>query len=151
VESFPAETVAILEAGHEVAHHSYAPVDPSTQTATEERADMERAWEALERVGVRPLGFRSPSADLFEATSPRWLARNPSSVSGGVLASTGSTWQRSGSCRSEKCGWEVAGRLTPADWKELAIPVEKEGGWPLPADCRAGPLDWPPVDSLARV
>jgi peptidoglycan-N-acetylglucosamine deacetylase len=68
VESFPAETVAILEAGHEVAHHSYAPVDPSTQTATEERADMERAWEALERVGVRPLGFRSSSADLFEAT-----------------------------------------------------------------------------------
>jgi peptidoglycan/xylan/chitin deacetylase (PgdA/CDA1 family) len=68
VESFPAETEAILDAGHEVAHHSYAHLDPSTQTAAEERADMERAWQALERVGVRPLGFRSPSADLSEAT-----------------------------------------------------------------------------------
>jgi peptidoglycan/xylan/chitin deacetylase (PgdA/CDA1 family) len=68
VESFPAETEAILEAGHEMAHHSYAHLDPSTQTAEEERADMERAWQALERVGVRPLGFRSPSADLSEAT-----------------------------------------------------------------------------------
>jgi peptidoglycan-N-acetylglucosamine deacetylase len=68
VESFPGETEAILEAGHEVAHHSYAHLDPSTQSADEERADMERAWEVLERVGVQPLGFRSPSADLSEAT-----------------------------------------------------------------------------------
>jgi peptidoglycan/xylan/chitin deacetylase (PgdA/CDA1 family) len=68
VESFPGETEAILEAGHEVAHHSYAHLDPSTQSADEERADMERAWQVLERVGVQPLGFRSPSADLSEAT-----------------------------------------------------------------------------------
>jgi peptidoglycan-N-acetylglucosamine deacetylase len=68
VESFPEETTSILEAGHEVAHHSYAHVDPSMQAADEERADMERAWATLERIGVRPLGFRSPSADLSEAT-----------------------------------------------------------------------------------
>jgi peptidoglycan-N-acetylglucosamine deacetylase len=68
VESFPGETEAILEPGHEVAHHSYAHLDPSTQSADEERADMERAWQVLERVGVQPLGFRSPSADLSEAT-----------------------------------------------------------------------------------
>jgi peptidoglycan-N-acetylglucosamine deacetylase len=68
VESFPRETEAVLEAGHEVAHHSYAHLDPSTQTADEERADMERAWRALEGMGVEPLGFRSPSADLSPAT-----------------------------------------------------------------------------------
>src|SRR5439155_23631469 len=66
VESFPAETEAILEAGHEVAHHSYAHVDPSTQTRKEERADMERALAALDRIGVRPPGFRAASADLSE-------------------------------------------------------------------------------------
>ena len=68
VESFPHETEAILAAGHEVAHHSYAHVDPSGQTRAEEEADMERAWGALERIGVTPLGFRTPSADLSEST-----------------------------------------------------------------------------------
>jgi peptidoglycan-N-acetylglucosamine deacetylase len=68
VESFPGETGAILEAGHELAHHSYAHLDPSTQAPEEERADMERAWATLERIGVTPLGFRSPSADLSQAT-----------------------------------------------------------------------------------
>ena len=68
VESFPAETASILEAGHEVGHHSYAHIDPSEQSADEERADMERAWAALEAIGVTPLGFRSPSADMSDAT-----------------------------------------------------------------------------------
>ena len=68
VESFPAETAAILEAGHEIAHHSYAHVDPSLQTPEEERADMERALAVLDGIGVRPLGFRAPSADLSDST-----------------------------------------------------------------------------------
>jgi peptidoglycan-N-acetylglucosamine deacetylase len=68
LESFPDESESILAAGHEVAHHSYAHVDPSRQSRDEERADMERAWAALERVGVKPLGYRSPSADLSSAT-----------------------------------------------------------------------------------
>jgi len=68
VESFPDETERILAAGHEVAHHSYAHLDPSTQTRDEEREDMERAWAALARIGVEPLGFRAPSADLSEST-----------------------------------------------------------------------------------
>jgi peptidoglycan/xylan/chitin deacetylase (PgdA/CDA1 family) len=68
IDSFPAETAAILERGHEVAHHSYSHVDPSGQSPDEERADMERALAALERIGVRPLGYRSPSADLSEIT-----------------------------------------------------------------------------------
>jgi peptidoglycan/xylan/chitin deacetylase (PgdA/CDA1 family) len=68
LESFPEPSLAILDAGHELAHHSYAHVDPGRQPADEERADMERALAALEALGVRPLGYRSPSADLSEAT-----------------------------------------------------------------------------------
>jgi peptidoglycan/xylan/chitin deacetylase (PgdA/CDA1 family) len=68
VESFPDRTVAILEAGHEAAHHSWAHVDPSTQAPDEERADMERALATLDRVGVRPAGYRSPSADMSAVT-----------------------------------------------------------------------------------
>jgi peptidoglycan-N-acetylglucosamine deacetylase len=68
VDSFPLEVNAILEAGHEIAHHSYAHVDPSQQSPDEERADMERAFATLERIGVKPLGYRSPSADLSDVT-----------------------------------------------------------------------------------
>jgi peptidoglycan/xylan/chitin deacetylase (PgdA/CDA1 family) len=68
VESYPTETAAVLEAGHEVAHHSYAHVDPSGQTAEEERADLVRGLEALARIGVTPAGYRSPSADMSANT-----------------------------------------------------------------------------------
>jgi peptidoglycan/xylan/chitin deacetylase (PgdA/CDA1 family) len=67
-ESFPRETESIIERGHEVAHHSYSHVDPSQQSRDEELADMERALGVLERIGIRPLGYRSPSADLSEST-----------------------------------------------------------------------------------
>ena len=68
VESFPRETESILQRGHEIAHHSYAHVDPSQQSRHEELADMERALEVLGRIGVKPLGYRSPSADLSDST-----------------------------------------------------------------------------------
>jgi peptidoglycan-N-acetylglucosamine deacetylase len=68
VESFPQESASILERGHEIAHHSYAHVDPSGQTREEEAADMERALGVLDRLGVKPLGYRSPSADLSDST-----------------------------------------------------------------------------------
>ena len=68
VECSPADSAAILEAGHEIAHHSYAHIDPCGQSADEERADMERALAVLETIGVKPQGFRSPSADLSAIT-----------------------------------------------------------------------------------
>jgi len=68
VESFPAEVDAILQAGHEVGHHSWSHTDPGAQTPDEERADMERAFESLRRIGVHPQGFRSPSADFSAVT-----------------------------------------------------------------------------------
>lgn len=68
VESFPEAVDAILQARHEIAHHSYAHTDPSEQTPDEERRDMERALESLAKIDVRPLGYRSPSADISPVT-----------------------------------------------------------------------------------
>ena len=70
VESFPEQTHDILDAGHEIAHHSYAHIDPSEQKPDEERRDMEWALRVLEKLGVKPAGYRSPSADFSEATIP---------------------------------------------------------------------------------
>jgi peptidoglycan/xylan/chitin deacetylase (PgdA/CDA1 family) len=60
-DRYPETVEAIVTAGHEVGHHSYAHVSPFDQDDGEERADFERALAALERRGVRPEGFRCPS------------------------------------------------------------------------------------------
>ena len=70
-ESFPHAVAAIVEAGHEVGHHGYGHEDPSSQTADEERASLERGLAVLEKVaGGRPWGYRSPSWDYSEVTLP---------------------------------------------------------------------------------
>ncbi len=49
----------IVDAGHEVGHHSHSHRSPQHLSVEEERADFERALEALDRLGVRPQGHRS--------------------------------------------------------------------------------------------
>jgi peptidoglycan/xylan/chitin deacetylase (PgdA/CDA1 family) len=60
-DRYPQTVAAILEAGHEVGHHSYAHHSPFAQTEEEERADFERALAALRRAGAEPVGYRCPS------------------------------------------------------------------------------------------
>ena len=64
-ERYPNTVERILEAGHEVGHHSYSHRRPTSLTEAEERADFERALAALERHGVRPRGHR---AALWDAS-----------------------------------------------------------------------------------
>jgi peptidoglycan/xylan/chitin deacetylase (PgdA/CDA1 family) len=81
-DRYPATVVQIVEAGHEVGHHSYAHFSPLDQDEQAERADFERALAALERHGVRPDGFRCPSWE------PAW--RTP-----GIVAEYGLTYDSS--------------------------------------------------------
>jgi len=68
-ESFPSSIEAILDAGHEIAHHGYAHLNPSTQSPDEERRSLERGLAILERfLGSLPLGYRSPSWDFSPIT-----------------------------------------------------------------------------------
>jgi peptidoglycan/xylan/chitin deacetylase (PgdA/CDA1 family) len=71
-ERYPQAVEAILAAGHEVGHHSYAHFSPFDQDEAAERADFERALAVLDRFGVRPDGFRCPSWE------PQW--RTPALV-----------------------------------------------------------------------
>ena len=50
-DRYPRTVEAILEEGHEIAHHSYAHFSPFAQTEEEERADFERALQTLRRAG----------------------------------------------------------------------------------------------------
>jgi peptidoglycan-N-acetylglucosamine deacetylase len=58
-ERYPETIDAILTAGHEVGHHSYSHRNPVELGPDWERADFERGLEALDRVGVSPLGHRA--------------------------------------------------------------------------------------------
>ena len=65
VDRYPGTVESIMEAGHEVGHHSYSHRSPVDLTPGEERADFERALAALERAGIKPSGHR---AALWEAS-----------------------------------------------------------------------------------
>ncbi|HXH98098.1 MAG TPA: polysaccharide deacetylase [Gaiellaceae bacterium] len=60
-DRYPRTVEAILAAGHEVGHHSYAHFSPFAQTEAEERADFERALASLRGLGAEVEGFRCPS------------------------------------------------------------------------------------------
>lgn len=69
IESFPRQCEAVVAAGHEIAHHSWAHVPPAGQSREEEEADMVRAIESIRRLtGTAPRGYRSPSWDLSPNT-----------------------------------------------------------------------------------
>jgi peptidoglycan/xylan/chitin deacetylase (PgdA/CDA1 family) len=74
-DRWPDAVARILEAGHEVAHHSYAHVAPVDQAEDEERRDLERGLEALARHGVAPAGYRCPGWEPSYRT-PRLLAEH---------------------------------------------------------------------------
>ncbi|MDX6485156.1 MAG: hypothetical protein QOF43_309 [Gaiellaceae bacterium] len=60
-DRYPRAVEAILSAGHEVGHHSYAHHSPLAQTEEDERADFERALAVLRKAGAEVEGFRCPS------------------------------------------------------------------------------------------
>ena len=67
-DRYPETVERILAAGHEVGHHGYSHHSPLALDEEGERADLERGLEALERLGVRPKGYRTPSWEPSERT-----------------------------------------------------------------------------------
>ena len=56
---------AIADAGHEIGHHGWTHRPPATLSRDEEKAELERANEAIRRLtGRYARGYRSPSWDL---------------------------------------------------------------------------------------
>jgi peptidoglycan-N-acetylglucosamine deacetylase len=75
IESHPAACEAVVEAGHEVAHHSWAHIPPANQSRDVEEADLVRANDAITRLTGKPArGYRSPSWDLSDNTIDLLLA-----------------------------------------------------------------------------
>jgi peptidoglycan/xylan/chitin deacetylase (PgdA/CDA1 family) len=68
-ELHPALVPALLEAGHEVAHHGYEHLRTDRITTEQQREEIERGLEALEAAGApRPVGYRSPAWEMTTET-----------------------------------------------------------------------------------
>lgn len=71
IEAREALCARILEAGHEIAHHSWSHRWILSLSPEEEREEMERGIEIIERVsGRKPAGWRSPAAEISPITMP---------------------------------------------------------------------------------
>jgi peptidoglycan/xylan/chitin deacetylase (PgdA/CDA1 family) len=87
IETFPAECEAIIAAGHEIGHHSWAHIPPAALSRGDEEADLARANEAIARLaGRKARGYRSPSWDFSSHTIELLIAHGflyDSSLMGG--------------------------------------------------------------------
>jgi peptidoglycan-N-acetylglucosamine deacetylase len=65
IETYPRECAAIVDAGHEIAHHGWTHVPPNDLTREQEEAGLVRANEQIKKLtGKYARGYRSPSWDL---------------------------------------------------------------------------------------
>jgi peptidoglycan-N-acetylglucosamine deacetylase len=67
-DRYPETVEKIAAAGHEIGHHGYSHHSPLRLDDDAERADLERGLEALERLEIRPEGYRTPSWEPSERT-----------------------------------------------------------------------------------
>lgn len=68
VDTYPEVCREIAERGHEIAHHGYAHEDPTDLPYEEEEAIIQKGLATLEKIGVRPVGYRSPGFDFSPNT-----------------------------------------------------------------------------------
>src|SRR4029453_17098487 len=69
IQSWPIESAAVADAGHEIGHHSWAHIPNANQNRDEEEADLIRANENIQKLtGHTARGYRSPSWDLSPHT-----------------------------------------------------------------------------------
>ena len=77
MEQRPAMVEAILKQGHEIAHHSWSHAWIVNLTLEEEREEMDKGIEIIQRMtGCRPVGYRSPAAmPRTRLRAPAWCGR----------------------------------------------------------------------------
>jgi peptidoglycan-N-acetylglucosamine deacetylase len=67
-ERWPRAVEMVLEAGHEIALHGYTHKSPVYNTPQEQRDEIERGLAALDKFGVKPVGYRAPMWSTSKST-----------------------------------------------------------------------------------
>lgn len=68
VDTYPEVCKEIAARGHEIAHHGYMHEDPTDLPYEKEEAIMVNSLETLDKIGVKPIGYRSPGFDFSPNT-----------------------------------------------------------------------------------
>src|SRR5579859_61243 len=130
----PDAMTAILSAGHEVAHHGYLHLASEGLDAGGQRAELEQGLAALDKHGVRPLGYRSPGWELTPETLGM-LAEFGFGYDSSLMADDRPYWEVSGSSALLElpghwslCDWPYFG-WTPYHGGLLADPARVERIW----------------------
>jgi peptidoglycan-N-acetylglucosamine deacetylase len=74
-ERHPTRVQAIVDAGHEIAHHGYTHTSPTSLTRDEEDIELAKGLEVLRSFGAEVTGYRSPAWD-FSANTEELLQRH---------------------------------------------------------------------------
>lgn len=74
-ERWPHMVEQVLEAEHEIALHGYTHRHPVHLGADEQRTEVDRAYELMTRLGVRPTGYRAPNWEMTRDTLDHLTAR----------------------------------------------------------------------------
>lgn len=67
-DTYPQVCMEIVKRGHEISHHGYVHEDPTSLPLEEEERIFAKGLEALDRIGVKPAGYRSPGFDFSPNT-----------------------------------------------------------------------------------
>jgi peptidoglycan/xylan/chitin deacetylase (PgdA/CDA1 family) len=144
-ERYPQTVEQILEAGHEIGHHSHAHRAPASMTAVEEREDFERALAALDVHGVRPTGHRAAGWETS------W--RTPELVAEYGLTYDSSLLDADRPYRLETASGdliELPSHWSLDDWEQYAFLPDPEIGQILAAPSKAVDMWTSEIDAMRR-
>jgi len=110
-DQWPDVVPAILERGHEVAHHGYMHLGTDGLDAGAQRAELEQGLAALGKHGVRPAGYRSPGWELSPETLAL-LGEYGFTYESSLMADDRPYWTESG----EQPLLELPGHWSLCDW-----------------------------------
>ena len=68
IERWPQAVELVLESGHEIALHGYTHKSPVYNTPQEQIDELERGLLALDKFGVKPVGYRAPMWSTSKST-----------------------------------------------------------------------------------
>lgn len=68
LDTYPEVCKEIVSRGHEIGHHGYMHEDPTDLALDVEESIMQRGFETMDKIGVKPIGYRSPGFDFSPNT-----------------------------------------------------------------------------------
>lgn len=144
-DRYPDVVELIAAADHEVGHHSYSHKRPVRLSEAEERADFERALGSLERLGIRPRGYRAAGWE------PAW--RTPALVAEYGLAYDSSLMDDDRPYMLETAAGAIAElpvHWSLDDWEQYAYLPEPDVGGTIEAPAKVLELWRSELDAMRR-